>query len=163
MTLKQGVPHLRGARLNCLATLMICVLCAPAAHALDAAQWQSVAPTLQTALECRATPDTGHAAWKVLPRDASGAFESITPPLPFTVFGLPVREVSIFIDTDGELGESYTAELAASAATVRKAAGLSVEGGRDTAMGSLMLTEETPPKLTCTVAGTYDESDYQEN
>lgn len=162
MTMTHGVPHLRGARMKTLAALLLGVLAAPAAHALDAAQWQSVAPAIQAALECRAKPDTAGAAWKLLPRDPSGGIEPIKPPVAFSVFGVPVREVSIFIDPDGELGESYTADLGASVAAVRKAAKLSAEG-RATKMGTLSLTEEDSPKLTCTVAGTYDESDYQEN
>lgn len=147
-----------------LAIAFIGMLAAPAAHALDAAQWRAVAPAIQAALECRAKPDTASTAWKSLPRDASGAIESITPPAPFTVFGLPVREVAIFIDPDGELGESYTADFGTVvAAAVRAAARLDADGGRETSMGVLALSEEAPPKLTCTVAGTYDESDYQEN
>lgn len=162
MTMTQWVPHLRGAPLKHLATLLVGVLAAPAAHALDTAQWRAVAPVVQAALECRAKPDTASAAWQALPRDPSGALAPITPPVPFTVFGLPVRNVSIFIDPDGELGQSYTADLGASAAAVRKAATLNADAGRDTTMGSLMLTADSPPQLTCTVAGSYDESGYQE-
>ncbi|WP_426804591.1 hypothetical protein [Stenotrophomonas sp. SrG] len=66
-------------------------------------------------------------------------------------------------DADGELGESYTATLSDNAAAVRKAANLGTAGGRTTAMGELMLGKGLAPHLTCTVAGTYDESDYQEN
>ncbi len=89
--------------------------------------------------------------------------EAIKPPVPFTVFGLPVQEVAIFIDADGELGESYTATLGANAAAVRNAAKLSTAGGRTTTMGELMLGDGVAPQLTCTLAGTYDESEYQEN
>lgn len=138
-------------------------LAAPAAHALDAAQWKAVAPAIQAALECQTKPNTASATWKALPRDESGGIEPIKPPVPFTVFGLPVQEVSIFIDPDGELGESYTAVLGASAAAVRKSAKLTGSGGRTTRMGELMLSEGASPQLTCTVAGTYDESEYQEN
>lgn len=108
-------------------------------------------------------PNTAAAAWKALPRDESGGIQPIKPPLPFAVFGLPVQEISIFIDSDGELGESYTATLGTSAAAVRKAAKLNANGGRATRMGELMLSDGGVPQLTCTVAGTYDESDYQEN
>lgn len=146
-----------------LAPVFVGAVLAPAAHALDAAQWQSVAPSIQAALECRAKPDTAVAAWRALPRDESGGIAPIRPPAPFSVFGLPVTEVSIFIDPDGELGESYTAALDASAAAVRKSAKLSADGGRATKMGALMLTDDGGATLTCTVAGTYDESDYQEN
>ena len=163
MTTIQGKPHHRGATTKILITLLVGALFAPAAQAIDATQWQAVAPAIQAAVECRAKPDTTAAAWKALPRDESGGIEAIKPPAPFTVFGLPVQEVSIFIDPDGELGESYTATLGTNAAAVRKAAELSTAGGRTTTMGELMLGDGGAPQLTCTVAGTYDESDYQEN
>ncbi len=163
MTTTQGKPHQRGATTNTLITLLVGALFAPAAQAIDATQWQALAPAIQAAVECRAKPDTTAAAWKALPRDESGGIEAIKPPAPFTVFGLPVQEVSIFIDPDGELGESYTATLGTNAAAVRKSAKLSTEGGRTTTMGELMLSDGGAPQLTCTVAGTYDESDYQEN
>lgn len=155
--------QLRGTRITRLAPLLIGALAAPAAHALDAAQWQAVAPAIQAAVECRAKPDTASAAWKALPRDEQGGTAPIKPPASFAVFGLPVQTVSIFIDPNGELGESYTADLGASAATARKSAKLGANAGRTTKMGDLTLSEGGPPKLTCTVAGTYDESDYQEN
>lgn len=163
MTTTQGKPHHRGATTKILITLLVGALFAPAAQAIEATQWQAVAPAIQAAVECRAKPDTTAAAWKALPRDDSGGIEAIKPPVPFTVFGLPVQEVSIFIDPDGELGESYTATLGTNAAAVRKSAKLSTAGGRTTTMGELMLSDGGAPQLTCTVAGTYDESDYQEN
>ena len=163
MTLTQWMACVRGVPMKSLAPLLVGVLAAPAAHALDTAQWQAVAPTLQAALECRTKPDTTGAAWMSLPHDAEGGIAAIKPPVPFLVFGLPVREVAIFIDASGELGESYTADLGASLAAVRKAAKLNAEDGRTTPMGDLTLGGDTSPKLTCTVAGAYDESDYQEN
>lgn len=163
MTTTQGKPHQRGATTKILMTLLVGALFAPAAQAIDATQWQALAPAIQAAVECRAKPDTTAAAWKALPRDESGGIEVIKPPVPFTVFGLPVQEVSIFIDPDGELGESYTATLGTNAAAIRKAGKLSPAGGRRTTMGELMLSDGGAPQLTCTVAGTYDESDYQEN
>ncbi len=163
MTLSPWMLHLRGARLKGLAPLLVATLAAPAAHALDAAQWQAVAPTIQAALECRTRPDTAGAAWKALPRDPSGDIEPIKPPVPFTVFGLPVREVSIYIDPNGELGESYTADIGASVAAVRTSARLGAGAARATKMGVLRLTEDDASKLTCTVAGSYDESGYQED
>ena len=163
MTTTQGKPHQRGATTKILITLLVGALFAPAAQAIDATQWQAVAPAIRAAVECRAKPDTTAAAWKALPRDDSGGIEAIQPPVPFTVFGLPVQEVSIFIDPDGELGESYTATLGTNAAAVRKSAKLGTAGGRKTTMGELMLSDGGAPQLNCTVAGTYDESDYQED
>lgn len=153
----------RAARIKHLIPLLVYAVVTPSSHALDAAQWQTLAPAIQAAVECRTKPDTAAAAWKALPRDESGGIHPIKPPVPFAVFGLPVQEISLFIDPDGELGESYTATLGASAAAVRKAAKLNANGGRAAGMGELMLSEGDAPQLTCTVAGTYDESDYQEN
>lgn len=148
---------------HALTLTLLGVLAAPAAHALDAAQWRAVAPALQAALECRAAPDTTTAAWKALPREASGGIAPLAPPAPFTVFGLPVREVLVFIDPDGELGASYTTGFTASREAVRKAARLDDDGGRETSMGALALSADDEVRLSCTVMGTYDESDYQEH
>lgn len=146
-----------------LPLLLTVLLAAPAAHALDAAQWRAVAPLVQAAIECRAKPDTAAAAWKSLPRDEYGGIAPIKPPAPFVVFGLPVREVSIFIDPEGIEGESYTAKIDATPAAVRKAARFTTESGRATDMGGLTLTEDRLTWLTCTVQGAYNESDFQEN
>ncbi|CEE60340.1 exported hypothetical protein [Xanthomonas citri pv. citri] len=143
-----------------LPLLLAVLLAAPAAHALDAAQWRAVAPAIQAAIECRAKPDTAAAAWAALPRDEEGGIKPITPPLPFAVFGLPVREVSIFIDPAGELGESYTAKIDATPAAVRKAARFTTEAGKTAGIGGLTLTEDRLTWLTCTVQGEYDESDF---
>lgn len=156
------MPSPRRARWNALAALLLGTLAAPAAHALDAAQWKAVAPALQAALECRTKPDMTTAAWQALPHDGTGGVGPFTPPAPFTVFGLPVRQVTLFIDTSGELGESYSADVEASVAAVRAAAKLNASGGRTTKMGELMLADGDGRQLTCTIAGSYDESDYQE-
>lgn len=156
------MPSLRGARRNTLAALLLGVLAAPSAHALTAAQWQAVAPAVQAAIECRDKPNTATAAWKALPDGGAGGIGPFTPPTALTVFGLPVRQVTIFIDTSGELGESYSADVAASAAMVRKAAKLNAAGERTTRMGELALTADDTVKITCGIDGTYDESDYQE-
>jgi hypothetical protein len=161
MIVGQWMTQVRSARAKYIAALLVGLLAAPAAQALDAAQWRAVAPAIQAALECRTQPDTDSAAWKALARSASGEFKPITPPVPFAVFGLPVREVSIYIDPDGDLGESYTTAFNASPAAVRKAAKLAANAGRTTTMGELMLGEGNS-SLTCTVMGSYDESDYQE-
>lgn len=162
MTLIESAARTRRTGTLCMLTLAT-ALGAPAAHALDAARWQALAPALQAAVECRAKPDVSVAPWTALPRDAYGAFAPIKPPAPFTVFGLPVTEIVIFSDASGELGGSYTAELNASPAAVRKAANLGAEGGRTTDTGVLLLSEGGSPTITCTIAGEYDESDYQEN
>ena len=158
----QSIQHVRSARIGLGAAALLLALAAPAAHALDPAQWQAVAPMLQAAVECRERPDTTSAAWRALPHDEYGQVEPVVPPMPFTVFGLPVREVSVFIDESGEMGESYTAEFAVGAPAVRNAAKLSGGGDRTTQLGALALSNDRPATLTCTVAGRYDESGYAE-
>ncbi len=144
------------------AGLLIGLSAMPAAHALDARQWQAVAPALQAAIECRTAPDTDAAAWKALGPAEGGSLGPFQTPSPFTVFGLPVREVTVYIDPDGEMGASYSASFAATRAQLRSAAKLDASGQRRTTMGSLGFTDDSGAALTCTVAGSYDESDYQE-
>lgn len=162
MNMTHQMPRIRSTRMKSVAALSFALLTTPAAHALDAAQWQAVAPIIQAALECRSKPDTTSAAWKALPRDEQGGIKPIKPAPPFAVFGLPVQEVAIFIDANGELGESYSATVSASAAAARTSAKLGASGERATRMGALTLSADSPAQLTCTVAGSYDESDYQE-
>ncbi|WP_295517298.1 hypothetical protein [uncultured Stenotrophomonas sp.] len=143
------------------APIIAALLAMPAAQAattIDAAHWQKLAPTLQAALECRADPDTAATALAGL----SGTDEPIKPPVPFTVFGLHVRSVSVYIDPDGELGASYTAQLSANAAAVRTASKLGRKPERDTSMGVLSIAQDGSAQLTCLVQGGYDERGYQE-
>lgn len=161
MIVGQWMTQWCGARVKYIAPLLAGLLAAPAVQALDAAQWRALAPAIQAALECRTQPDTDSAAWKALARSESGEFTPITPPVPFTAFGLPVRQVSIYIDPDGDMGETYTAAFNASAAAVSKAAKVAANAGRSTPMGELMLGE-TPSSVTCMVMGSYDERDYRE-
>ena len=144
------------------AGLLIGLPAVPAAHALDARQWQAVAPALQAAIECRAAPDTDAPAWKALGPAEGGSLGPFQPPAPFTVFGLPVREVTVYIDPDGEMGASYSASFAATRAQLRSAAKLDAKAQRQSNMGSLGFSDDSSASLTCTVAGSYDESDYQE-
>ncbi|MGE6333092.1 hypothetical protein [Stenotrophomonas sp. NPDC077659] len=139
--------------------LIIGLLAAPAAHAIDAAQWQNVAPMLQAALECRAGPDTASAAWKALSADPYSTTDAIKPPVAFTVFGLPVRDVSFYIDPDGEAGASYTSTFATSKASVRAAAKLDAKGRRSTRMGTLVMGGIGETHLSCTVEGSLGATD----
>ncbi|MBO9745977.1 hypothetical protein J7431_01460 [Xanthomonas phaseoli pv. dieffenbachiae] len=132
---------------------------APAAHALDAAQWQAVAPALQAAIECHAKPDTSTAGWEALPRDRFGGIAPIKPPSPFSVFGLPVTEVSVSIDPEGVEGDSYTAKLASTTQAIKAAAKLDAEGRREATIGTLELDDIG--QLSCVVLGAYSESDFQ--
>ncbi|KWV12094.1 hypothetical protein ISN34_07965 [Xanthomonas translucens pv. translucens] len=138
---------------------LLLVLLSPAAHALDAAQWRAVAPAVQAAVECRAKPDTNTTAWQALPRDQFGDITPIKPSAPFTVFGLPVSEVSISIDPDGVEGDSYTAKIASSTKAIKAAAKLDTEGHRETGIGTLEIDDMG--QLTCVVPGSYSESGFQ--
>jgi hypothetical protein len=147
------------------APIIAALLAMPAAQAattIDAAHWQKLAPTLQAALECRADPDAAAAALAGLSSRLDGTDEPIKPPVPFTVFGLHVRSVSVYIDPDGELGASYTAQLSANAAAVRTASKLGRKPERDTSMGVLSIAQDGSAQLTCLVYGGYDERGYQE-
>lgn len=145
--------------MNPLPPILLLWALAPAAHALDAAQWQAVAPALQAAIECRAKPDTSTTGWEALPRDRFGDIAPIKPPSPFSVFGLPVTEVSVSIDPEGVEGDSYTAKLASNAQAIKAAAKLDAEGRREAGIGTLELDDIG--QLTCVVPGDYSESDFQ--
>lgn len=85
--------------------------------------------------------------------EAPGSW-TLTPARSFTVFGLPVAQVRLFIDPDGELlGASYTAVIEKrSADQVRKQIRLLGRGKR---MGQLSVGQAHGPQqveLTCTVA-----------
>jgi hypothetical protein len=78
------------------------------AFALEPQQWAAIEPAVRAALECR-QPLSVDKLKNITP-DSSGSW-TLTPPAAFSVFGLPVTRVEIFIDPDGELGASYTAVI----------------------------------------------------
>ena len=70
--------------------------------------WLTIEPAVQAALECRQTlPAT---TLRGFPSNEPGSW-TLTPARSFTVFGLPVAQVRLFIDPDRELGASYTAVI----------------------------------------------------
>ena len=74
----------------------------------DIDRWLRIEPAIVAAVECRqALP------MRVLEGIAPNAPGSwaLTPARSFTVFGLPVKRIKLFIDPDGELGASYTAVI----------------------------------------------------
>ncbi|QWN12326.1 hypothetical protein DGN07_12880 [Xanthomonas citri pv. fuscans] len=83
----------------------------------------------------------------------------IKPPSPFSVFGLPVTEMSVSIDPEGVEGDSYTAKLASTTQAIKAAAKLDAEGRREAGIGTLELDDMR--QLTCVVPGGYSESDFQ--
>ena len=70
--------------------------------------WLKIEPAVQAALECRQALPA--ATLRGIPPSEPGNW-TLTPARSFTVFGLPVAQVRLFIDPDGELGASYTAGI----------------------------------------------------
>lgn len=115
-------------------------------------RWISIEPAVQAvqaALECR-QPLHPSALSGITP-EAPGSWK-LAPARSFTVFGLPVAQVRLFIDPDGELGASYTAAIEKrSADQVRKQVRLLRRGKR---MGQLSVGQahdSQQVELTCTV------------
>ena len=71
-------------------------------------RWLTIEPAVQAALECRQALPA--ATLRGIPPSEPGNW-TLTPARSFTVFGLPVAQVRLFIDPDGELGASYTAVI----------------------------------------------------
>lgn len=121
------------------------------------AHWKAAAPVMQSALECRKRINPASPALRpLLPRNDVGQWE-LVPPKGFTVFGLPVQSITIYIDPDGEMGASYTATVAAPKNVAVSAAQLNKQ--RKTEIGSLMAEQGARPSLTnitCTVSGSRD-------
>jgi len=116
------------------------------------AQWKNAAPILQAGLECRQQINPDNPALRPLfPRNNVDQWK-IVPPKGFTVFGLPVQLITIYIDPSGELGASYTASVAAPKAAAIKAAKLNRQ--RKTKIGILMaqqgIDDPSLTDITCT-------------
>lgn len=97
-------------------------------NAPDLDHWLRIEPAIVAAVECRqALP------MRVLDGIAPNAPGnwSLTPARSFTVFGLPVKRIELFIDPDGELGASYAAVIEKrSLEQVRKQLTLAGQRGR---------------------------------
>jgi len=128
------------------------------APAVNLVQWQAAAPKIQAALECRQTLNPADPALRpLLPKNDNSQWE-LVPPQGFSLFGLPVQSITLYIDPDGEMGASYTASVAATKAIAAKAANLAKQ--RKTKIGSLMAQQGERPSLTnitCTVNGSRDQ------
>ena len=74
----------------------------------DLNHWLRIEPAIVAAVECRQALPL-HVLDGIAP-NAPGSW-SLTPARSFTVFGLPVTRIELFIDPDGELGASYTAVI----------------------------------------------------
>ena len=119
-------------------------------NATDIDQWLRIEPAIAAAVECRqALP------MRVLERitpNAPGSW-ALTPARSFTVFGLPVKRIELFIDPDGELGASYTAVIEKrSLEQVRKQLTLAGQRGR---IGQLSADQPSAEvQVSCTIAAT---------
>lgn len=130
--------------------------------AIDLAVWRAAAPALQAALECRTKITPSLAALRPLLKKNDRDQWEMFPPEAFSVFGLPVDAVVIYIDRDEEMGHSYTSIIMRkSLAEVRTAARINPKiDGRNTKIGSLGAAQPRGPEsveLTCTVAGKWQD------
>ena len=97
-------------------------------QAPDIDHWLRIEPAIAAAVECRQTLPM-HALDDIAP-NAPGSW-LLAPARSFTVFGLPVKRIELFIDPDGELGASYTAVIEKrSLEQVRKQLKLASQRGR---------------------------------
>lgn len=112
-------------------------------------RWISFEPAVQAALECRQPLPL--ATLSGITSETPGSW-TLTPARSFTVFGLPVMQVRLFIDPDGELGASYTAVIEKrSADQVRKQVRLLGRGKRIGQLSVGQAHDSQQVELTCTV------------
>lgn len=148
--------------LSAFAQMPVPLLDAPAAKGIDLATWKAAAPTLQAALECRTKITPKIAALRpLLPKNTLDQWD-LTPPEAFTVFGLKVSRVVIYMDSEGEMGHSYTSVIEGkSLADVRAAAKIKPKNdGRNTKIGGLDVGQPHGPdsvEVTCTIAGKWQD------
>lgn len=144
------------------AQMPVPLLDAPATQDIDLATWKAAAPALQAALECKTQITPKIAALRpLLPKNSMDQWELI-PPQAFTVFGLPVSKVIIYMDHAGEMGHTYTAVFVdKSVADVSAAAKIKPKNdSRKTKIGYLGVGQPRGPEtvdLSCTVAGTWQD------
>lgn len=116
--------------------------------------WNKVAPHIIPALECQKEIDLNAPALKEIFFQRETSQWAFTPPRGARVLGMPVQEIVIYIDPDGEMGHSYTATVAVPPTI---AANLVASRGERELVGSLGVAPGRRPTLsdvTCTVAGT---------
>jgi len=121
-------------------------------------QWEAVAPVIQAGLECRQRINSDDPVLGALPPSNDFHQWELVPPKGFSVFGLPVQAITLFIDPTGEMGASYTASVATTEALAAKA--LQGNSEHENAVGSLMTQPSHQyPSLTdiiCTVMGSWE-------
>lgn len=119
-------------------------------NAPDFDHWLRIEPAIAAAVECRQPLSMG--VLDGITPNTSGNW-SLTPARSFTVFGLPVTRVEVFIDPDGELGASYTAVIEKrSLEQAQKQLRLAGQHGR---IGQLWVDQPSNEvHVTCTIAAT---------
>jgi hypothetical protein len=134
----------------------------PVTKSIDMATWKAAAPTLQAALECRTKITPKLATLRpLLPKNETDQWE-LTPPEEFSVFGLPVSSVVIYMDSEGQMGHTYTSVIVGkSLADATAAAKIKPKKtGRATKVGDLTVHQPRGPdtvEVHCTVAGTWQD------
>lgn len=80
----------------------------PAGTAIDPQRWAALEPQVRAALECRQPLTKAQLQGVATPADNPDSWQ-LQPPVSFSVFGLPVARVEVYIDSSEELGGSFTA------------------------------------------------------
>lgn len=129
---------------------------------IDLNVWRAAAPALQAALACRTKITPKIAALRPLLTTNDRDQWEMIPPEPFSVLGLPVDAVVIYMDRDEQMGHSYTSIIMSkSLAEVRAAAKIKTKNdGRNTKIGNLGVGQPHGPdsvELTCTIAGKWQD------
>ncbi|MFW9082711.1 hypothetical protein ACOI9X_26070 [Pseudomonas sp. P2757] len=115
--------------------------------------WIAAEPMLRSALECSSELDITDERLKGFPQYADGSWE-IRPARDFSIMGLPISTITLFIDATGKLGSSYTAVIEKrSLQQVEQAISfLQQQGPRAGRMSTAELGLRGPIVLTCTVS-----------
>ncbi len=102
--------------------------------------WARIAPAVQAALECRTAPNLEDPDIQLL-LSPDGNIDHKSVPDGFTVFGMPVKQITLAHDEDEEERITLSASSlfeGKSLADARRAAGLIKEHARSTPVGTLM-------------------------
>lgn len=122
-----------------------------AGTAMDPQRWVVLEPQIKAALECRQPLKASQLQGAGRPGDNPDSW-TLQPPVSFTLFGLPVARIEVYVDSSGELGASY-------AAIIEKHSLKQVEQQlrkvkKTTAQGEIMVSQAYGPQqveVTCTM------------
>ena len=120
---------------------------------IDPQHWVEAEETIRSGLECRDLIDPNDPGLQNLLSAADSPQWTLVPPRNFSIFGLQVQSVTLFIDPDGEMGASYTATVAAPMALSKHSIDATEQSAK---IGGIMIEERSPSltEITCTVDGT---------